>query len=113
MQVGLNDWGMIINNTTTYKQVAALDLKTVEVHHKPNTNYLEVTHRKKDFVATITTPQVRKIVLRGRVGLPRKVPILEQREQRAKQRAVGGNNGWVWSAHYNKRISQCRIETSR
>ncbi|KAH7728676.1 krev interaction trapped protein 1-like isoform 1 [Aphelenchoides avenae] len=57
VQVGLNDWGMIINNTTTYKQVAALDLKTVEVHHKPNTNYLEVTHRKKDFVATITTPQ--------------------------------------------------------
>ena len=112
MQVGLNDWGMIINNTTTYKQVAALDLKTVEVHHKPNTNYLEVTHRKKDFVATITTPQVRKgFLVHGKEGLPRKGSISKQDEH--LETTIDGcgrpivsespNAGWRGAAEAGKR----------
>ncbi|KAI1718726.1 FERM central domain-containing protein [Ditylenchus destructor] len=57
VHVGVNDWGMSIINATTHKQVAALELKSLELKYTPNTNYLEATSRKRDFVATITTPQ--------------------------------------------------------
>jgi len=58
--VGVNDWGMSLINSQTRKQISALDLRSLEIKYTPNSNYVEVWSRKKDFSATITTPQVRR-----------------------------------------------------
>ena len=57
VQVGLNDWGMCVLNATSHRQVAAIEMDKLEVKFTPGTHFLEVQSRKRDFVATVTTPQ--------------------------------------------------------
>src|SRR5277367_6209822 len=51
---------MSLINSQTRKQISALEMRNLEIKYTPNTNYVEVSSRKKDFSATITTPQVRR-----------------------------------------------------
>jgi hypothetical protein len=57
VHVGLNDWGIVIQNATTFKQVIAIEMKFAEVQYKPNTGFVEISSPKKDFLATITSQQ--------------------------------------------------------